>query len=215
MRPCHSILICLLAVLALPVVTAAQEPEVTVADSLLIQEPLVLAADSTAAPDPNALALEMEPTVDLWDTGVSPTAAVIMTPFFPGWGQLYAENSWRGALAFGVEMFYWSQMLSKDRQAVRARGFAERFEVDSPNYNYYNAVADENWEQMRDWAWWSAGVLLIVALDAYVGAHLFHFDEDPVPVPDRWDEQFGPVGGDMPGTGQPLTMTVFQWRKTF
>ena len=42
-------------------------------------------------------------------------------------------------------------------------------------------------------------MLLIVALDAYVGAHLFNFDQDPVPVPNRWDEQFGPVGGDLPG----------------
>ena len=151
----------------------------------------------------------------MWSTGVSPTGAVLMTPLFPGWGQLYADNSWRGALAFGVELFYWTNMLSKDRQAVRAREFAQRFPTDNPNRDFYDAVATENWEQMRDFAWWSGGVLLIIALDAYVGAHLFRFDEDPVPVPDRWDDQFEPVGGDMPGVRQPLTVTVFQWRMSF
>ncbi|RKZ18141.1 hypothetical protein DRQ50_04275 [bacterium] len=171
--------------------------------------------DTSLVAQPAAGALEVEPPVNVWHTGVSPTAAVIMTPVFPGWGQLYAENSWRGALAFGVEMFYWSNMISKDRQAVRARDFALNFPADDPNHDYYNAVAEESWEQMRDWAWWSGGVLLIVALDAYVGAHLFEFDNDPVPVPNRWDDQFGLPGGDMPGGTPPLTVTVFQWRKTF
>ena len=191
-------------------VAPAEDPTPATVDTMA-----TVVADTQAVPSPNPVALELEPEVDLWDTGVSPTAAVLMTPVFPGWGQLYAENSWRGALSFGIELFYWTKMLSADRRAVRARDFARNFEADDPNYTFYNNVAEENWEQMRDWAWWSAGVLLIIALDAYVGAHLFQFDEDPVPVPDRWDEQFGVAGGDMPGTRQPLTVTVFQWRKTF
>ncbi len=153
--------------------------------------------------------------IDLWDTGVSPSGAVLMTPLFPGWGQLYADNDWRASLAFGVEMFYWTNMLSRDRRAVRARDFGQRFPVGDVNRDRYDAIAEEDWEQMRDFAWWSGGALLIIALDAYVGAHLFRFDQDPVPVPNRWDEQFGPVGGDSPGMQSPLTVTVFQWRKTF
>jgi len=156
-----------------------------------------------------------EARVDLWRTGVSPTAAVLMTPVFPGWGQLYAENSWRGALAYGVQMFYWTNILSRDRQARRSRDFAQTFPLDDPNRARYDALATEQWEQMRDFAWWSGGVLLIVALDAYVGAHLFAFDEDPVPVPDRWEDEFGPPGGDMPGGTPAPSLTVFQWRMTF
>lgn len=203
-------------------VRSEASPEEAVADSLHVgfsaaRDSLVVIApaDSSGLTQVPAVALDVAPVVNVWHTGVSPTAAVVMTPIFPGWGQLYAENSWGGALAFGVEMFYWSNMLSKDRQAVRARDFARNFPTDNPNYDYYNAVAEESWEQMRDWAWWSGGVLLIIALDAYVGAHLFEFDEDPVPVPNRWEEQFGLPGGDMPGGRPPLTVTVFQWRKTF
>lgn len=173
-------------------------------------------ADSTAAALETSLPATVEPEpVNMWDTGVSATGAVVMTPLFPGWGQLYAENSWRGALGFGVQMYFWTNMLSRDRQAVRARDFANTFDPDDPNYDRYNAVAEESWEQMRDFAWWSGGTLLIIALDAYVGAHLFNFDSDPVPVPDRWDDTFGPVGASVPGAGEPLTVTVFQWRKTF
>lgn len=171
-------------------------------------------ANSALPPVPTEGAVR-EPEVNLWDTGVSATGAVVMTPLFPGWGQLYAENSWRAALGFGVQMYFWTNMLSRDRQAVRARDFANTFEPDDPNYARYNAVAEESWEQMRDFAWWSGGTLLIIALDAYVGAHLFNFSDDPVPVPDRWDDTFGPVGQSVPGAGAGPTVVVFQWRKTF
>ncbi len=153
--------------------------------------------------------------IDMWDSGVNPTGAVLMTPVFPGWGQLYADNSWRGALSFGVEMFYWTNMLARDLRATRYRGFAATFPTDNANFGYYNDLAEENWEQMRDFAWWSGGVLLIIALDSYVGAHLFHFDEDPLPVPNQWDEHFEPLGYDMPGGAISPSVVVFQWRKTF
>jgi hypothetical protein len=151
----------------------------------------------------------------MWSTGVSPTAAVLATPLFPGWGQLYSDNFWKGGLAFGAQMYFWTNILSRDRQAVRARDFANTFPEDDPNYDRYHAVAEESWEQMRDFAWWSGGVLLIIALDAYVDAHLFNFDQSPVPVPDRWEETFGPVGESVGFRDPGPTLVVFQWRKSF
>lgn len=153
--------------------------------------------------------------VDMWDSGVNATGAVLMTPLFPGWGQLYADNSWRGALAFSIELFYWSNMLALDLRATRYRGFAGTFETENQNYAYYNLLAEDTWESMRDFAWWSGGVMLIIALDAYVGAHLFHFDDDPVPVPNEWDEHFEPLGYDRPLESDSPSFVVFQWRKTF
>lgn len=173
-------------------------------------------ADSAVAalPAPNPQAVDVTP-VDLWDTGLSPTAAVVMTPLFPGWGQLYARNSWHAALGFGASMYFWTNMLVRDRRAVRANDFGETFPVGNPNREQYRAIADENWAQMRDFAWWSGGVLLITALDAYVGAHLFNFDQDPVPVPDRWDDAFGMAGESGPGRDDGPSLVVFQWRKRF
>jgi hypothetical protein len=188
------------------------------------QEPLPAGADSLAAAAVDSLDVRaIDPELvsfasakpDLWATGVNATGAVLMTPVFPGWGQLYADNGWRAGLAYGTQMYFWTNIISRDRQARRARDFGGTFPVDDPNRARYDAVAEELWEQMRDFAWWSGGVLLIVALDAYVGAHLFNFDQDAVPVPNRWDEQFGPPGGDMPGGPPAVSYTVFQWRTTF
>jgi len=193
------------SVVAMPAAgqTVVDLPDSTVGDILPAEIP---------APAPGALDIE---EIDLWSTGVSPTGAVLATPLFPGWGQLYTDNSWKAALAFGSEMYFWTNILSRDRQAVRARDLANTFPVDDPNYSRYNAIAEESWEQMRDFAWWSGGVLLIIALDAYVGAHLFNFDQDPVPVPDRWEDTFGPVGESVGISDPGPTMVVFQWRKKF
>ncbi len=181
-------------------------------EAVLAQDEIVAGGDSVSVA-PVSVIEELE--IDMWDSGVSPTGAILMTPLFPGWGQLYADNSWRGALSFGVEMFYWSNLLARDLRATRYRGLADTFPTDNPNHAHYNALAEENWEQMRDFAWWSGGVLFIIALDAYVGAHLFHFDDDPLPVPNQWDEHFEPLGYDMPGGSISPSVVVFQWRKTF
>jgi len=177
-------------------------------------DPATMAAVADSLPTPNPEAVDITP-VNLWNTGVNPTAAVVMTPLFPGWGQLYARNSWQGALGFGASMYFWTNMLVRDRRAVRANDFGETFPEGDPNREAYRAIADENWAQMRDFAWWSGGVLLITALDAYVGAHLFNFDQDPVPVPDSWDNAFSQAGGGALGQGDGPTIVVFQWRKRF
>jgi hypothetical protein len=177
-------------------------------DSTLLE----MVPEEIPEPAPGALNIE---EVDLWSTGVNPTGAVLATPLFPGWGQLYTDNFWKAGLAYGAQMYFWTNIFSRDRQAVRARDFANTFPTDDPNYARYNSIAEESWEQMRDFAWWSGGVLLIIALDAYVGAHLFNFDQDPVPVPDRWDDTFGPVGETVGISDPGPTWVVFQWRKGF
>ncbi len=205
----------LLILLLVPALVCAQDPAEDSAVETAVATPDSSAtppAEEAPAPNPQATAFTGP---DIWDTGVNPTGAVLMTPLFPGWGQLYTDNSWRAALAFGLEMFYWSNMIARDRRAIRTNEFALGFEEDSLERDFYRSQADENWEQVRDFAWWSGGVLLIIALDAYVGAHLFDFDEDPMPVPRDWQGQFGALAPEMPGTGGGPQLVVFHWGRRF
>lgn len=190
----------------------ADEPAAAGADSAAT---VIAVPAAPAAVTPNAGEPE-DPPVDMWDTGVDATGAVLMTPLFPGWGQLYADGGWRAGLAFGVEMYFWSNLLSRDRQARRDLDYAATLAETDGNRLLAEAMAVEHREQMKDFVWWSGGALLIIALDAYVGAHLFNFDRDPVPVPDRWQDVFGPVGsGPVVNSGAGPEVTVFQWRKGF
>jgi hypothetical protein len=199
----------LLLVLTAPVAAVARTATTDSTAAAVSNDSLAVnvAPDSTVTPPAG-------PTLDeIMRPKISPTRAVLMTPVFPGWGQLYARNSWRGMLAFGVQWFYWSRLLMYDQRAQRTRDFAGQFPEDSADRAFYDQRAEEYWERMRDYAWWSGAVLLIVAIDAYVGAHLFQFDEDPVPVPTRWDLDGRPIGGPPPGTD--VSLVLYRWRTSF
>ena len=200
-----------LAVMLLSLPAVAQDAGTTVADALSAAPADTLA---TASADSVPVALQMPAVRDFFDTGISGTAAVLMTPLFPGWGQLHAGNSWRAMLSFGGQWFFWANMLSRDRQAVRSREFARTLPQNDTRARY-DYLADENWEQVRDFAWWSGGVLLIVALDAYVGAGLFGFDEEPVPVPSRFDEYFDTTLPEPPGSRGEPQVVIWQWSQRF
>jgi hypothetical protein len=154
------------------------------------------------------------PVPDFFDTGVSGTSAVLMSPVFPGWGQLYAENSWRAMLAFGSQWYFWSNMLARDRQAVRYREYARTIEPGTTR-DFYDDIADEYWEQMRDYAWWSGAIVLIIALDAYVGTGLYGFDEEPLPVPNRFEEFFDKTSPEPIGSRGAPTLVIWQWSRRF
>jgi hypothetical protein len=177
-------------------------------------------ADSTlAAPADTARTAATDtaaarPIPDFWDTGISGTTAVLMTPVMPGWGQLYAGNGWRAALGFGLEWFYWSNLIASDRKASRVRSFSETLEP-GESRDYFASVANEYWEQMRDFAWWSGGILLIITLDAYVGANLYNFEGEALPVPNRWDEHFPPDIPEPIGSRAGPTLTLWSWRTRF
>ena len=181
-------------------------------------QPVVPSRLGEAAPDTVAAPVvtpAARPAVrDFFDTGVSGTAAVLMSPVFPGWGQLYTENSWRAMLAFGAQWYFWSNMLARDRQAVRYRDHARTL-PEGNQRQLYDSIADEYWEQMRDFAWWSGAIVLIIALDAYVGAGLYGFDEEPLPVPSRFEEFFDrPIPEPIGSRGSPLVV-IWQWGKRF
>ncbi len=145
---------------------------------------------------------------------VSPTLATLMTPVFPGWGQLYADNGWRGVLAFGAEMFYWTRLLMYDRKAERLLDWRDAT-GNATVRDFYWAQAEEYRELARDNAWWSAGAMFIMALDAYVGAHLHRFEHDPVPVPSDWDpgDVLQPI--ELPAAGRPAGAAALGWSATF
>ncbi len=201
------------ALLLVPVLAAGQE--MAGQDSLAV--PAMVGADSlaAAAPDSSQVVPALEPVPDFFDTGINGTAAVMMTPVMPGWGQLYADNGWRAMVSFGAQWYFWSKMFAADRQARRFRDHGQLYPEGDPGRTDMDRLANEYWEVMRDYAWWSGAVLLIVALDAYVGAGLYKFDEEPIPVPNRFDEYFDTGVPEPPGSrGAPL-LVVWQWGKKF
>lgn len=214
MRLLRLIAIC---VLALPAAAAAQAPAgspAAPADTAAAAERPAAAPDTTIVPQDRPA-----PTAPVILAAgrdrISPTLAVAMTPVLPGWGQLYADNGWRAVLAWGAQAFYIGNLVRHDRRAVRLRRWSQALPVDSERRLLYDAQVDEEWELMRDYAWWSMGAMLIIALDAYVGAHLHDFDRDPVPVPPLWDPAAEPLPIERSDPAEIPGVVLLQWRAEF
>ncbi|MBD3221491.1 hypothetical protein GF314_09635 [bacterium] len=201
----------MIIVVALAAASASAQDEMTPASLDSLQQ----AATDTmeTAPADTVPALEPVPPPDFFDTGREGTTAVLMSPVFPGWGQLYTGGGWRAALAFGAQWYFWSNMLSNDRNGVRYRDHARTLPQGSAR-ELWDVAADERFEVFRDFAWWSGGILLLVTVDAYVGAGLYNFDEEPIPVPDRFDDYFDPETPEPIGSVgvPPLVIARWGWR---
>ncbi len=99
--------------------------------------------------------------------------AVISALVFPGLGQMYNERPLKAAIAFGAEMFYFSQIYLEYRNAEREQLKRDRYLPGSPEWDEHDAWMNEYEERMIDWVWWSAFTILIATLDAYIDAHLY------------------------------------------
>ena len=173
-------MIVLLMVL-LPAVAAYAQDEIadetvpTPADTVVVTEPVDAGFEPLE---------DLQPTIGVvyrTATPVNATAEVLMSPVFPGWGQLYSDNGWRAVLAFGAEMWFWSRMLMYDRKAVRFKQYEDQATSETA-IAFYQTQIPEYWELMRDNAWWSGGALLIIAVDAYVDALAANGIDADVPV---------------------------------
>lgn len=110
-------------------------------------------------------------------------AAVAMTAVVPGWGQLYADTPFWGAVGFGVQMFYLGNIVMERRRVEREK-VARDLETDPDRRELRTLLVAEHRERARDFSWWAGGAFLVLALDAWVSVELADFDDPGVPTPD-------------------------------
>jgi hypothetical protein len=94
----------------------------------------------------------------------SPTGAMVRSALVPGWGQVYAGQPLRAVAAFGATAGLAGSIVYYNQKAVRSRSRDER--------DFY-----ENYRGQM--VWWCAAAYFLNVLDAYVDAHLWHFDTGP------------------------------------
>ena len=95
----------------------------------------------------------------------SPTGALIRSALFPGWGQFYTEHYIKSGVIFCIESGLVISALVQDKKAKDA------YQTDYAEYL-------DRLDRRNGYLWWTAGVIVISMIDAYVDAHLFGFDED-------------------------------------
>lgn len=104
----------------------------------------------------------------------SPTGALWRSALIPGWGQWYTEHRWKSVLIAGAEFFLAGVAVYEDRQVSRS---------------FITWEADQHRTRRTTFLLWLIGTWVYSLVDAYVDAHLFHFDEDLEKVTYRNFEQ--------------------------
>lgn len=94
----------------------------------------------------------------------NPRGAMLRSIFVPGWGQFYNGKWFKGIIIAGTECGIVINSVVQNEYAKNSVTSLEReFYIDNRNLSY----------------WWLAGAILYSAIDAYVDAHLYDFDESP------------------------------------
>ncbi|NOY58007.1 MAG: hypothetical protein GXO75_03605 [Calditrichaeota bacterium] len=124
-------------------------------DFVCAQKPNSTNAESVSQPD--------SVTADSSKTK-SPRGAMLRSVFVPGWGQFYNGKWFKGILIAGTEIGLVANAVIQNQYAVHSTTLLEKeFYVNNRNLSF----------------WWLAGAILYSAVDAYVDAQLYHFDESP------------------------------------
>lgn len=102
--------------------------------------------------------------------------AMLCSLVFPGLGQIYNERPYKAVIAMGVETFYLSKILLNHRYSQRSARMRDSTPDTTAEWASHAWWAEEYKERRLDWIWWSAGVFVVLILDAYIDAHLSDMD---------------------------------------
>ena len=94
----------------------------------------------------------------------SPRTAMLCSLIVPGLGQLYNGKKFKALIVFGAEVGLLSNSIYLNQMYKQSTYPADKeFYINNRNLS----------------TWWLVGTILFSVLDAYVDAHLYHFDESP------------------------------------
>ena len=138
------------------------------------------AADLTEA-DSVAFGATVSPPADPARTK-NPTGALLRSLALPGWGQLYNEQYIKSALVLAAEGLLVAGAIVEHHRAGDDHDVYQ-------DLSRSEAVREAAWrrhsrriDKRNTYLWYYAGLKFLSAIDAYVDAHLYRFDEGPFGV---------------------------------
>lgn len=108
----------------------------------------------------------------------NPTGAFLRSLVIPGWGQAYTGHWFKAAAFFGTEAGMLYGISVQNRRYLDNLDLAEKQKTDTLRRTY-EEYADFYRDDRNKLIWWTAGVTLLAAFDAFVEAHLYGFHIDP------------------------------------
>jgi hypothetical protein len=108
-----------------------------------------------------------------WQRRKSPTVALLSSMALPGLGQLYNGRKWKTAIAAGVFTYYLGTAWLERKKAQEFLVARDAFPPGSLGWKQQNLFYEFHKENAVTYVWWSGAAWLIIALDAWIDAHLY------------------------------------------
>lgn len=127
----------------------------------------------SAGPSPRALETGPAESPPVSIERRSPTGALLRSAVLPGWGQFYNGEEVKGLILGSVEIGLAVWLVLEHLAAEDARkDYQESGDpADQSRYELHS-------QRRLDLIWYTSGAWLYGMLDAYVGAHLYAFEEE-------------------------------------
>jgi hypothetical protein len=107
----------------------------------------------------------------------SPTKAIVLSLIFPGLGQYYVESYWKIPIFVGANGGLIYTIIYYNNQYKNIKEQMDLIvDKSSTTYNNFNSEKEFYRDNRDRFTFFLAGVYILAAVDAYVGAHLYDFD---------------------------------------
>jgi hypothetical protein len=117
-------------------------------------------------------------------TEKKPLKAAALSVLVPGGGQYYNEKKLKAAVVFSGEAILLGLSFY---QHYKSEDYYDKYE-NTLEEMYYNKYLDYYYKKQNT-LWWTGAAVFLSALDAYVDAHLFDFEETKQKIHLKFDQQ--------------------------
>ncbi|MCD6594274.1 hypothetical protein J7L68_01175 [bacterium] len=107
----------------------------------------------------------------------NPTVAALLSTTIPGAGQIYNHDWWHAPIFILAEGFCLWRAYDFNSQADSLWDLRNSLDPETAEYNQTGTKFDDAIAERNTYIWIFAGAKFLDIVDAYIGAHLFKFDD--------------------------------------
>lgn len=111
-----------------------------------------------------------------YDTGKKPFRAMVLSAVIPGAGQIYNESYYKAGGFIALQGFFIGSLIYNHRQVNRY--YDKALDSGGEEYHYNIRQHNKHFDRRQNDMWWLGTVVFLSAVDAFVDANLYNYEQE-------------------------------------